>query len=70
MLASKKRSETTTRPASSAGRITPDMEKRFVEDEKKQLARMTRPAVQGFVLAKSIDFTRQGESMTANWTVQ
>jgi len=39
----------------AAGRLTPEMEKRFAESEKRMLARMTRPSVQGFVLAKSID---------------
>ena len=36
------------------GRVTPEMEKKFEETEKRQLAIMTRPSVQGYALAKSI----------------
>jgi DNA-binding beta-propeller fold protein YncE len=39
----------------ASGKVTPEMEKRFAESERRQLAMMTRPSVQGFVLAKSID---------------
>ncbi len=37
------------------GRFSAEMEKQFREDEKEMLAHLTRPAVQGYVLAKSID---------------
>jgi DNA-binding beta-propeller fold protein YncE len=39
----------------ASGKVTPEMEKRIADDEKRQIASMTRPSVQGYVLAKSID---------------
>jgi DNA-binding beta-propeller fold protein YncE len=39
----------------AAGTLTPEIEKRSAEQEKRQLAAQTRPAVQGYALAKSID---------------
>lgn len=41
--------------AKASGKLTPEVEKRMEADLKRQFARNTRPSVQGFVLAKSID---------------
>jgi len=54
-VAMMKRQKQTFEQMRAAGRVTPEMEASLAEEEKRQLAVSTRPAVQGYALAKSID---------------